>query len=104
MVCCALKSTFPEGTARSRCPKKASPERLGPALRFGLMGALLAVTSVEAADFRAGRDRMVREQIESRGVTNTQVLAAMRKVPRHEFVPEQWAQAAYEDHPLPIGF
>jgi protein-L-isoaspartate(D-aspartate) O-methyltransferase len=66
--------------------------------------AVLAVTNVEAADVRASRDRMVREQIESRGVTNAPVLAAMRKVPRHEFVPEQWAVAAYEDHPLPIGY
>jgi protein-L-isoaspartate(D-aspartate) O-methyltransferase len=47
---------------------------------------------------------MVHEQIESRGITNTAVLAAMRKVPRHEFVPEQWTEAAYEDHPLPIGY
>jgi protein-L-isoaspartate(D-aspartate) O-methyltransferase len=46
---------------------------------------------------------MVREQIESRGITNAAVLAAMRKVPRHEFVPEQHIEAAYEDHPLPIG-
>ncbi len=47
---------------------------------------------------------MVREQIESRGVTDARVLAAMRKVPRHEFVPENLADAAYEDHPLPIGY
>jgi protein-L-isoaspartate(D-aspartate) O-methyltransferase len=47
---------------------------------------------------------MVREQIESRGITNTRVLAAMAKVPRHEFVPEHLADAAYEDHPLPIGY
>jgi protein-L-isoaspartate(D-aspartate) O-methyltransferase len=47
---------------------------------------------------------MVREQIESRGVTDARVLAAMRKVPRHEFVPEHLADAAYEDHPLPIGY
>ena len=46
---------------------------------------------------------MVREQIESRGVTNATVLAAMHQVPRHEFVPERWIDAAYEDHPLPIG-
>jgi protein-L-isoaspartate(D-aspartate) O-methyltransferase len=46
---------------------------------------------------------MVREQIESRGITNARVLAAMTKVPRHEFVPEHLADAAYEDHPLPIG-
>ncbi|MGD1020506.1 MAG: protein-L-isoaspartate(D-aspartate) O-methyltransferase [Verrucomicrobiia bacterium] len=47
---------------------------------------------------------MVREQIESRGVSDPRVLAAMRKVPRHEFVPEDQADAAYEDHPLPIGY
>ncbi len=47
---------------------------------------------------------MVREQIESRGVTDARVLAAMRKVPRHEFVPEHLVDAAYEDHPLPIGY
>ena len=47
---------------------------------------------------------MVREQIESRGVTDARVLAAMRKVPRDEFVPENLADAAYEDHPLPIGY
>jgi protein-L-isoaspartate(D-aspartate) O-methyltransferase len=47
---------------------------------------------------------MVREQIESRGVTDPRVLAAMRKVPRHEFVPEHLVDAAYEDHPLPIGY
>jgi len=46
---------------------------------------------------------MVREQIESRGITNARVLAAMAKVPRHEFVPEHLADAAYEDHPLSIG-
>jgi protein-L-isoaspartate(D-aspartate) O-methyltransferase len=46
---------------------------------------------------------MVREQIESRGITDARVLAAMTKVPRHEFVPERLADKAYEDHPLPIG-
>jgi protein-L-isoaspartate(D-aspartate) O-methyltransferase len=47
---------------------------------------------------------MVREQIESRGISDARVLAAMRKVPRHEFVPEHLTAAAYEDHPLPIGY
>jgi protein-L-isoaspartate(D-aspartate) O-methyltransferase len=47
---------------------------------------------------------MVREQIESRGITNAQVLAAMRKVPRHEFVPAAWTERAYDDSPLPIGY
>jgi protein-L-isoaspartate(D-aspartate) O-methyltransferase len=56
------------------------------------------------ADLPANYDPMVREQIESRGITNARVLAAMNKVPRHEFVPEHLADAAYEDHPLPIGY
>jgi len=47
---------------------------------------------------------MVREQIEARGVTDENVLAAMRKVPRHEFVPERWVDSAYDDGPLPIGY
>jgi protein-L-isoaspartate(D-aspartate) O-methyltransferase len=47
---------------------------------------------------------MVREQIESRGITNAPVLAALRKVPRHEFVPADWVERAYDDSPLPIGY
>jgi protein-L-isoaspartate(D-aspartate) O-methyltransferase len=47
---------------------------------------------------------MVRQQIESRGVTDRRVLEAMRKVPRHRFVLPNMEDAAYEDSPLPIGF
>ncbi|MYL82621.1 protein-L-isoaspartate(D-aspartate) O-methyltransferase [Desulfovibrio aerotolerans] len=54
-------------------------------------------------DLRRSRERMVREQIESRGVTHPLVLRAMRKVPRHLFVEEALLPQAYEDHPLPIG-
>lgn len=50
------------------------------------------------------REAMVRTQIESRGVKNTTVLAAMREVPRHLFVPANEASAAYEDHPIAIGY
>jgi len=50
------------------------------------------------------RDRMVREQIIARGVTDSHVIQALREVPRHEFVPESEREQAYEDHPLPIGF
>jgi protein-L-isoaspartate(D-aspartate) O-methyltransferase len=46
---------------------------------------------------------MVAEQIASRGVKDPLVLAAMRTVPRHEFVPEDLRRAAYRDAPLPIG-
>ncbi len=51
----------------------------------------------------AARDRMVVEQIEARGVADPRVLAAMRKVPRHEFVPPSRRDSAYEDRPLSIG-
>lgn len=50
------------------------------------------------------RERMVREQIESRGITDKRVLAAMRQVPRHIFVEEALYAQAYGDHPVPIGF
>jgi len=51
----------------------------------------------------AARDAMVRDQIEQRGVRDPAVLAAMRAVPRHELVPADVRDMAYEDHPLPIG-
>lgn len=54
----------------------------------------------------AARERMVREQVAapSRGVRDLRVLRAMRRVPRHRFVPVALREAAYEDGPLPIGF
>src|SRR3989338_6226676 len=53
--------------------------------------------------FRARREGMVAVQIESRGVSDSGVLKAMREVPRHEFVLEKHKEDAYNDHPLPIG-
>src|SRR3954471_25031455 len=52
---------------------------------------------------RARRLRMVADQVERRGVTDPAVLAALRSVPRHRFVPEPLRARAYEDGPLPIG-
>jgi protein-L-isoaspartate(D-aspartate) O-methyltransferase len=46
---------------------------------------------------------MVKNQIESRGIIDSRVLEAMRKVPRQVFVPDQSLSSAYEDHPLPIA-
>ena len=47
---------------------------------------------------------MVAEQIRRRGVRDERVLAALERVPRDRFVPEGERAAAYEDHPIPIGF
>ncbi|HJX55276.1 MAG TPA: protein-L-isoaspartate(D-aspartate) O-methyltransferase [Methanoregula sp.] len=49
------------------------------------------------------RNRMVERQIEARGVRNPGVLAAMREIPRHLFIPPPYDRSAYEDSPLPIG-
>ena len=51
----------------------------------------------------AARRRMVSQQIRARGVRDEAVLAALAKVPRHEFVPGEVRGSAYDDHPLPIG-
>jgi protein-L-isoaspartate(D-aspartate) O-methyltransferase len=54
--------------------------------------------------FATVRAEMVETQIVARGVSDAAVLAAMRKVPRHEFVPAQMAAAAHDDRPVPIGW
>ena len=53
--------------------------------------------------FRVRRLRMVEEQLIGRGITEQRLLEAMRKVPRHEFVPPEEREEAYGDHPIPIG-
>jgi protein-L-isoaspartate(D-aspartate) O-methyltransferase len=54
-------------------------------------------------DFVTQRELMVEVQIRARGVDDEKVLAAMRQVPRHLFVPEELKSFAYGDEPLPIG-
>lgn len=54
-------------------------------------------------DWEKERIRMVKEQIEKRGIKDEKVLETMKKVPRHLFVPEEYRIHSYEDHPLPIG-
>ena len=49
------------------------------------------------------KQRMVGEQIKARGITDTRVLAAMEKVPRHKFVPDKIRVHSYNDEPLSIG-
>ena len=49
-------------------------------------------------------DRMLFEQIESRYISDSVVLDAMKKVPRHLFVPEKMQPFAYQDRPLSIGY
>ncbi len=59
--------------------------------------------STPTREFDLARQQMVTQQIEARGVRDETVLAAMRSVPRHEFVLERFLDDAYADSPLPIN-
>lgn len=58
---------------------------------------------VNYKDLEKRRKTMVVDQIEERGIRDKRVLEVMEKVPRHEFVPEEYRAFAYDDSPLPIG-
>ncbi len=75
---------------------------------FGLLLLfLVGLGQVAAArgedQYALERQRMVAQQLQGRDITDIRVLAAMRAVPRHRFVPDHLAPLAYNDHPLPIG-
>jgi protein-L-isoaspartate(D-aspartate) O-methyltransferase len=58
---------------------------------------------LESPEVARAREQMVARQLVARGIRDTRVLAAMRRVPRHRFVPPRLEAEAYGDHPLPIG-
>ncbi len=53
--------------------------------------------------FRRDREYMVQRQLIDRGIRDTRVVEAMRRVPRHLFVSGAYHHMAYSDGPLPIG-
>lgn len=57
---------------------------------------------IEKNDYAGEREKMVRYQIENRGISDSSVLNAMRTVPRHKFVLKSFESQAYIDSPLPI--
>jgi protein-L-isoaspartate(D-aspartate) O-methyltransferase len=61
------------------------------------------VNDMAEKNYEISRSRMVADQIEQRGVTDSAVLEALRMVPRHAFVPAEMRSRAYDDAPLPIG-
>ena len=84
----------------------------------GMAGAALVLLALGSAgmsvadEFRAAERHQMVEEIEmvariaadtGRPVLDERVLAAMRAVPRHEFVPGEQKRAAYRNRPLPIG-
>ncbi len=72
-------------------------------LLAALAALLLLLQEAPQSERAAERASMVRVQIEARGVRAPRVLEAMRRVPRHRFVPASLQPQAYGDHPLPIG-
>lgn len=60
------------------------------------------MTSDNGPELARRREQMVRDQLQSRGIADALVLKAMLQVPRHEFVPEEFRDSAYEDNALPL--
>jgi protein-L-isoaspartate(D-aspartate) O-methyltransferase len=75
-------------------------------LIFIITGILFSVFNCIPQDnkYAGTLEKMVEEQIENRGITNQLTLDAMKKVPRHKFVPPNLIDRAYDDGPLPIGY
>ena len=72
---------------------------------IALLLILPSVSATEETDpWGSERLRMVREQMETRGIRDPVTLEAMRNVPRHLFVDDSLRDAAYLDTPLPIGY
>ena len=65
--------------------------------------AIIADVVPDSPQFKAARANLVASNIEGHGIKDPQVLAAMRAVRRHCFVPRNVISAAYDDTPLPIG-
>jgi protein-L-isoaspartate(D-aspartate) O-methyltransferase len=73
-------------------------------LRTGAWALLCtSALATDGPEYDRLRMEMVSSQIAERGIRDAAVLAAMREVPRHEFVPENERSRAYDDSPLPIG-
>jgi protein-L-isoaspartate(D-aspartate) O-methyltransferase len=65
--------------------------------------SLIADVVADSPKFKAAREKLVKYDIKGRGISDPQVLAAMRAVLRHCFVPKRIIASAYADTALPIG-
>lgn len=64
---------------------------------------LFLISIFQKDQYKSARDKMVKTQIEARGINNPLILEAMRNVPRHQLVPKNQRDNAYTDRPLAIG-
>src|SRR5438309_1754155 len=58
---------------------------------------------LDESRFESLRRRMVDEQLAGQGIRDERVLDAIRRIPRHLFVPSEVADQSYENHPVAIG-
>lgn len=108
-----MGGVMPRGTRTVPIAGAVNEEEKGPMKRACLIEFLVIFTFCalfSSAGCSSGeqayaqlRDRMVRSQIVARGIEDERVIAAMRTVPRHRFVPSKFRTLAYIDNPLPIG-
>ena len=68
-----------------------------------LAGCSTTIPEMTEDRWETERARMVEEQLRARDIHTPAVLEAMRRVPRHRFVPDEERRSAYTDYPLPIG-
>jgi protein-L-isoaspartate(D-aspartate) O-methyltransferase len=105
---CLLSSRAKRGvfSAGVRWLRRRSLTSFGMTYATLSLSAALEAGCVQAQtdeQWRAARERLVAEQLIPQGISDSATLAAMRAVPRHEFVPPDQRPYAYEDTPLPIG-
>jgi len=98
LVAIACNGAPPAASTPTRGRVEAAPEQSAQA-----PAPSAPVGATDFASFEDERERMVARQIEARGIRDGRVLAAMRAVPRHLFVPESERDLAYADRPLAIG-
>jgi protein-L-isoaspartate(D-aspartate) O-methyltransferase len=114
----AERTTGGEGTKRRRAGKRKAKGKTAmkddtqgrPRKLLELAATIAAILllaqgpGLAQQKYDEAREKMVKTQIEAREIEDAPVLSAMRKVPRHLFVPPEERSRSYEDHPLPIGY
>jgi protein-L-isoaspartate(D-aspartate) O-methyltransferase len=87
------------------CGAACSARDAGEGSPIAAVGDSATVPAMPSADPLAEqREAMVETGVVAWGVTQPEVVQAMRSVRRHEFVPPEYLSQAYENHPLPIGY
>jgi protein-L-isoaspartate(D-aspartate) O-methyltransferase len=70
----------------------------------GKMEKTMYTQNPDSTSWQAKQKRMVETQIIDRGITDSAITTAMKSIPRHRFVPDEYAEHVYRDGPLPIGY